>query len=401
MHEEILEKTWRNLFLFFAFTATFSVVFQNSVWAAVAFVLYAWFRARFALSPLPRLWTFAQYLLLFSFWSGAVLGVDFKNSLPDLPKYFALLLVPLLGVLPWKKDQVKTQLRAFTLGTTVCALYGIGKHLLGWEDRITSFSGHYMVFGGLLACALCIQIFFLFEKPRSVFRWLCFALLFLALLLTQTRGAWLGFLAGAALFLLRFHRKGLLSAALFLLLLYLFLPQPLKNRVRSIGEIKPYTSSGERWFMWKAAPKIARDYPFGVGQNNLSDLYDRYADPSALERRIPHLHNNFFQLWVQNGFFGLSAYLFWIFAYFGTFVRRFPKEDGDLQKMHWTFLCFFIASLAWGFTEFTFSHQFLHLQAFLLGLQTALWASRGTLAELRPVALKPRRFSIESFRNLD
>jgi O-antigen ligase len=86
----------------------------------------------------------------------------------------------------------------------------------------------------------------------------------------------------------------------------------------------------------------------------------------------PHLHDNFLQITAQNGWLGLAAYLFWIGVFYwkGLSFKTRNKDEGDLN---WTFLCVFSAILAWGLTEYTFSHQFMNVQFFLLGLQLCLW----------------------------
>jgi O-antigen ligase len=86
----------------------------------------------------------------------------------------------------------------------------------------------------------------------------------------------------------------------------------------------------------------------------------------------PHLHDNFLQVCAQNGWIGLAAYLFWVFSYYWTALRS-HTSDKDSKDLNWALLCVFSAVLVWGLTEYTFSHQFMNVQFFLLGLQIGLW----------------------------
>ncbi len=118
---------------------------------------------------------------------------------------------------------------------------------------------------------------------------------------------------------------------------------------------------------------IIKDYPWGVGQGNLENIYPRYKMPNAdLEPTVPHLHNNFLQITAQNGWIGLGAYLFWISSYYFA-ALKLKSNEPETREVNWLFLCLYTSILIWGLTEYTFSHQFMNVQFFLLGLQVCLW----------------------------
>ena len=126
-----------------------------------------------------------------------------------------------------------------------------------------------------------------------------------------------------------------------------------------------------RLLIWAAGWHIIEDYPWGVGQGNVSKLYPQYK-PSVLdEPNEPHLHNNYLQICAQNGWIGLAAYLFWIGAYLWTSLKFKGRPEG--MEWNWAFVCVFVSILIWGLTEYTFSHQFMNIQYFLIGLQVILW----------------------------
>ncbi|HJT24799.1 MAG TPA: O-antigen ligase family protein, partial [bacterium] len=286
----------------------------------------------------------------------------------------------------FEHKEIQKLLLFFTYGAAFCALFGIGKHFCLHQERIDSFSGDKMVFGGMLMAGLLIQLFFLKNEPKNLLHWLSLVLLGWALVLTETRGAWVGLLVGFALLSWRFNRKWLAIGLALLVVSYFLMPSVLQNRIKSMANIQLsydenhqiQNSSQVRLLIWLSGIKIIKDYPWGVGQGNLSDIYPRYrlAALDKFEPTVPHLHNNFLQILVQNGWIGLAAYLFWIFSYFRGALGFKGKGDGP-QDLNWTLICVFAAVLAWGLTEYTFSHQFMNVQFFLLGLQAALWKQGG------------------------
>jgi O-antigen ligase len=323
----------------------------------------------------------ATLLFLSTFFIGALLGVNPGKSFHTVHKLLTLLLIFPIGAMALGFKDIRKLLEYFLYGTAVCAAYGIVvKHFIRHQDRIDSFSGDKMVFGGLLMVSLLFLIYFLVREPKGRVWWLLLPVLGTALIFTQTRGAWIGFVVGFILMALRFNPRWLLAGAVFCVGLFFVLPHDLQERVETLwkpniqlaenGQV--LSSRDQRAFIWTAGLRIIGDHPLGVGQGNLEDVYPAYRSPYAEEMTEPHLHDNFLQITAQNGWLGLGAYLFWIVVFYRTALsfRTKSAEEGDLN---WTFLCVFSAVLAWGLTEYTFSHQFMNVQFFLLGLQLCLW----------------------------
>ncbi len=288
-----------------------------------------------------------------------------------------------VGAMALDFKEMEKILSAFLYGASVCAIFGIGKHFILHQDRIDSFSGDKMVFGGLLMVSLLILAFFLKNNPRNIKWWAMFPLLGTALLLTQTRGAWLGLIVGFVLCAWRFNKKWLLAGVVILGILPFCLPSSLQDRIKSIGDLwihfgkdhQIQSANNERVFIWTSGFKIIKDYPWGIGQGNMEDVFPKYRNPNSTEWIIPHLHNNFLQILAQNGWIGLAAYFFWIAGYYRA-ALKYQYDGTEGKDLNWVFLCIFSAVLVWGLTEYTFSHQFMNVQFFLLGLQTCLWQTR-------------------------
>jgi putative inorganic carbon (hco3(-)) transporter len=373
------------LLVLFAAAAVASIALQNIlIWPAVVLFLFAHFKGKRRIGWPQGLFPWATFIFLLTFFLGALAGVDRANSFHTVFKYLTFLLIFPIGAMALDSRETRKLLLFFTYGAAFCSLAGIYKHFFRHEERISSFSGDKMVFGGMLMAALLFQTLFLKDEPRKPLHWVSLGLLGWGFLLTETRGAWVAFGAGLAMLLWRLNRKWLLAGALAACAVFFALPRQYQDRVKSIvqvrlyydGQGKFYNSEPGRFMIWASGLQIIRDYPWGVGQGNVEKVYPKYKYPIMAEPTEPHLHNDFLQICAQNGWIGLSAYLFWIAAYYLA-AWRFKPPDPSSGDLNMAFVCVFTGVLVWGLTEYTFSHQFMNVQFFLLGLQLCLWKAAG------------------------
>lgn len=382
----------------FAAAATASVALQNLLWAAVAaWAVHAWSSGSRPHPP-RRAFTWATLAFLASYFVSSALGVDPATSFQSVHKYLVLLALFPIAAMGLRGREAQKPLYLFTAGAAVCSVWGILKHFFGFdqptasshllrafqtafvhEDRIRSFSGHYMVFGGLLMCAVLLGFHFLRENPRDRWAWVFLALNLYALDLTQTRGAWLGLAVGFLVWGFFTNRRWLAWGLAALAAAFLLFPTQGRQRIFNLVERNGFfqnSSDMERVHIWRAAFRIVKDHPvFGIGQGNAEKVYPAYKDPEALEPTVGHMHNNFLQVMVQNGWVGLAVFLFWLGAYAWTVGRERPSDPED-RRLHFTLSCLFLATMVWGMTEYTFSHQFMSVQAFFLGIQLGLVKER-------------------------
>lgn len=175
------------------------------------------------------------------------------------------------------------------------------------------------------------------------------ALLLGALLVSWSRGAWMGIAAASAvvLFLLprtALQRAGILLAALAFAGIALtqgLIPASIADRM--IGFVSELTSVTdvrgvyvtdenyavtERIAHWQVAELIARDHPWiGAGFDNYEAAYPDYA---LLEWRNPlgHAHNYYLNLLAEIGIIGLSAYLILWGGVIGVTLRIWLAASG-------------------------------------------------------------------------
>ena len=138
------------------------------------------------------------------------------------------------------------------------------------------------------------------------------------MLLTFTRGAYVGMVVALLVYLSVRRPWGLLLLAPALLAVFFLAPREIRGRIRSITDLSDPTNR-DRIAMAHAGGRIVAQHPlFGLGPDMVEPYYPLYRDPDALHWRVPHLHNNVVQIAAANGLFAAAAYL----ALVGLFLAR-------------------------------------------------------------------------------
>jgi O-antigen ligase len=273
--------------------------------------------------------------------------------------------------------KVLVLLLALIGSTAILSLVEIAYYYAAHESRLFMFQ-HYMTTGGIkmIVALLCIPLLIHPDTPRKVRAWT--AALFLptlvALVLTNTRSAWLGFIAGAVLIALTKQKKLIVLLALFIVAFFLFAPQKNIERARSIVDPTHPSNTG-RLTMWATGWKIFLDHPvLGVGDSDLLAIYSQYRTPEENEP-AGHLHNNYLMILVTLGIGGFVI----VMGLFGKIIAVLYKAQRQLSK-EWLLGSAALASFALfcgflvnGFFEWNFgSHQIMVLVWSSIGLTFAV-----------------------------
>ncbi len=228
-------------------------------------------------------------------------------------------------------------------------------------DRAHGFFSIYMTLAGVLTLSLLATLPRLVSGGAGRRWWMPAAWLTsgLALTLTYTRGAWLGFLAGAAGLSLLLRRLSVLAAVGGVLLLSLFVllsGGSLEHRLRRTLE-DPATLR-ERLYMWQSGLQMVRGHPLtGVGVGQVKVLFPRYAQPEAMKKTTSHVHNTPLQILVERGLLGLAAWLWIWIAFFvrvGRLLRRIGPREGRERGLVVGSLAAIVGFLVAGLSEFNF-----------------------------------------------
>jgi O-antigen ligase len=301
-----------------------AVVSITAAQAAILLALAAW-AGKLGSSKVQRQLSLPLLLPIAAFVLVSVLAsltaVDPFRSLKDLrnvfqPAFFFLLVNHVQGV-----ERGMTLGQVLIVMGTIMAVYGLGQSVMyGPTFRIQGTLSIYMTFAGILMLIATLALALLLltsHQPTPYWLVPCLLLLTAALAMTQTRGAWLGLGAGAALILGCRRKAWLLVLPMAALAVFLLAPSAVKERMRSITDPQDVTAL-ERLYMWGSGLQIIRDYPItGVGMDGVSRVYPTYKDPRALRERRGHLHNNVMQVAAERGLLGLACWL-WIW---GAFYR--------------------------------------------------------------------------------
>jgi O-antigen ligase len=255
---------------------------------------------------------------------------DPRLSSRHLPGVLLLLLLPV--TIDLAEDARRARVLFLTLGAT-----GLGLAAAGfWQyahrgndigNRITAHLSIYMTYSGLVLLSGCLLLGFAFED-RGRGRWLGLAAAapLGAMLLTFTRNAYVGLLAGLVAYLAWRRPRGLLLLVPVLLVVFWLLPLPIRERVRSIGDTSD-ESNRDRVAMVHAGGRMIGDFPlFGLGPEMVKRYYPLYRDPDAPRWRVPHLHNNALQIAAANGLPAAAAYLALALGVIVRAARRLRRE---------------------------------------------------------------------------
>jgi O-antigen ligase len=229
-------------------------------------------------------------------------------------------------------------------------------------------------------------------------RWIVWAggsgvLMLAALIMSWSRGAWLGLAAAvAATFLAVVARSGraaVLAVVFVVLIVYLLLAGGLAlvppSIIQRFSDFLPYVGVGdvrgveitdanfailERMAHWQSALDMWRDRPWlGVGIGNYESVYARYRLP-LWPYALGHAHNYYLNIAAEAGLLGLLAYLvLWGAALVGAW-RAAWRSSGWYWGVALGVLGVLVHLSVHSFFDNLYVHGMYLLVAILLGIRT-------------------------------
>lgn len=187
------------------------------------------------------------------------------------------------------------------------------------------------------------------------------------LLINLKRGPWAGAMVGIILLLWKLGRRRLVPL-IIASALGLFLIQPIRDRIeKSSGH---FSISGGRKAMWSVAGELSTIYPLGIGFKN-SVYLSEFS--TQIPKQLRHFHNNFLNILVETGWFGLGAFLWWIISCLSTSFAPARLKEGDTYRLPLLIGCAVIAWQTAGLVEYNFGdNEILVLVFALLGALSAI-----------------------------
>lgn len=212
--------------------------------------------------------------------------------------------------------------------------------------RSVSTFGSPLYLAAFLIMAIPVSMYFAAsdKKGEKVLGSSALVLSLAALVLTFSRGAWLGFIA-SILYLGFYHRKSFLNLAknlalpfvTFLILtagILILLPQQYSPLQRFVSIFK--AESGARPGIWDSTLKMISEEPlFGYGPDSFKNNFTKFKQPGwNIDMRQPvpdKAHNEVFQQAATVGIMGLSA-IIWLFIFIFFKIKSSLRNSQDNNR---------------------------------------------------------------------
>lgn len=242
------------------------------------------------------------------------------------------------------KEQLYGLLKVFVISGALVALYGVMQYAFGWTTanawideemfeeatmRVYSTLGNPNVLGEFLLLVLPVSaVWFLHYKTKEISKWTytaMFLVLALCLVLTQSRGCWIGFILSVFVFVTFYEGKlwGLIPAALCIL--PFVIPETMIDRFMSIGNMDD-TSTSYRVYIWMGTLGLLKHYwlgGIGMGEAAFNEVYPFFSYNAI---QAPHSHNLYLQLTVEGGLGALIVFI--------AMQAIFAKKMSDVYRLN-------------------------------------------------------------------
>ncbi|MBO5109602.1 MAG: O-antigen ligase family protein [Clostridia bacterium] len=335
-----------------------------------------------------ELMDFAVFAFMLALLLGGLISVSFITSIKSVLVFLCFMLGYILATnLIRTKEWFDRCVGALMLSATGVALYGILQYVSGaasstWHDldmfstidgRVTSTLANPNVLAEYLVMVLPFVAAYFLSGTQSRGRFWLFlsgVSLLVCLVLTYSRGGWLGFLVAAVLFMLIYHRRTLyllFVGVAALPFVVTFLPASIIQRFTSIGNLGD-SSTSYRVYIWRAVLRMIGDNPFfgiGVGEGAFAKVYPLYT-LSGIED-APHSHNLFLQITLELGLIGLLIFLALLFFFAQHMCTVFKKTPTAGQRViPAAGFCGIIGMLVHGMTDYVWYNYRIFLMFWLI-----------------------------------
>ncbi len=298
-----------------------------------------------------------------------ITSIDPSGSFRDLAIHFTAIgfVLVVINNIQTKED-FNILVTFLVIAATLVALYGLYQYKVGvemedkWVDSVNNpdiKTRVYSVFGNpnilaeylIMIIPISAALFWYSKKIHKKAIFLITSLILtIALVLTLSRGGWVGFAFGIFIFIILIEKKLLLALIPIALLGIYFLPQSIINRILTIGNLGD-SSNAYRIRLWKITLEIIRDnwlVGVGFGYIPFKTTFETYI------RTMPayHSHNTYLQTMGEMGILGLIVFVMFIFVLYKYAIKRLMKdEDRYIRTMAGGVLAGLSALLAHGAVE--------------------------------------------------
>ena len=286
-------------------------------------------------------------LIVFTLWMvvTTIFAINPDESWFDLKRNFkiqAMTLVALAALRERRHIELFIWVNALSLGFygfkggLFTILTGGGQHV--WGPPGGFIEGNNEV-GLALVMIIPLMNYLRSMETRKWLRWALAVLMVftaVAVLGTQSRGAFLAIVAMGVVLWLRSKEKAMAAVVIGLtgLALTQFMPASWEERMQTIGAYSQDGSAMGRINAWQMATHLANDRPLGGGfYIYTNEIFARYA---PVPDDIHAAHSIYFQVLGEHGYFGLILFLSVGFFTFRTAyrIRRVARDREDARWLY-------------------------------------------------------------------
>lgn len=350
-----------------------------------------------------------RYIILYAavYMAGTVFSVNLRTSLRPglLTVAFILFAVVLINAVD-SRARLDAILAAMVLAAAAVSAWGILQYIFrfgyqseAWVDsdmfssiqfRVASTLDNPNMLGQYLILAIPIGGARLLSAKSwlsRAFYLICCALMCLCMILTFSRGAWLGLLFAGAVFVILLSPRLMLLIPPALVLMWFTLPKTVIDRFASIGNLAD-ASTSYRVHIWMGTLAMLKDYwlcGIGPGAEAFNMVYPAYSYNGI---DAPHSHNLFLQITCDAGVAALAVFVILLFVYFRMMCVGLSREKDWTGRLYQAaFIGGTAGFLVQAMTDYSFyNYRVLFLFWVYLALG-ALCAGRRELPEGRLPAL--------------
>ena len=220
-------------------------------------------------------------------------------------------------------------------------------------NRVTGTLGHWMTFSGvqlLVWSAAIPAIAFLSRK------WIAaISLITVAIVLSNTRGVWLGAAAAFAFVALALPRRVVVTILLPVLIVGLIASPFIYRRIRMTFDSGLATNYSRAAYLTVGAGMI-KDHPlFGVGPERVDDEFaNYYKEPDVDTFYKGHLHNNILQIGAERGLLSLAAFLWFLVELYRSLISRLRVSEDTTRWIILGSVASLTGFVVSGLTEYNF-----------------------------------------------
>ena len=239
-------------------------------------------------------------------------------------------------------------------------------------NRVSGPLGHWLTFSGVQLLVCCAAI------PATMFlgrKWIAAILASaIAIILSNTRGVWLGAAAGFAFIAWALPRRIVLAVLICLVVVSAAASPFIYRRIAMSLDMSLATNYSRLAYL-SAGARMIEDHPiFGVGPERIHDEFPKYYTGKELDTfYYGHLHNNFLQIAAERGLLSLGAFLWFLVELYRSLLGFLTESEGNTRWVVLGSLAALTGFVVAGTTEYNFGDsEVLVLLFFLVSIPFGL-----------------------------